>query len=91
MTASYAMEADIILSSPARSSASPGLASFSRPSAKKPPNGFQRAEFQVKHGFVDAIVPARSRRICSPKLLKVHAWKEVNETVTWEQQSYEAR
>ena len=24
------------------------------------------------------------------KLLKVHAWKEVNETVTWEQQSYEA-
>ncbi len=53
------------------------------------PSGFQRAEFQVEHGFVDAIVPREEQKEMLTKLLKVHAWKEVNETVTWEQQSYE--
>ena len=90
VTASYAMEADIILSEPGALIGFAGPRVIEQTIRKKLPNGFQRAEFQVEHGFVDAIVPREEQKDMLTKLLKVHAWKEVNETVTWEQQSYEA-
>ena len=90
VTASYAMEADIILSEPGALIGFAGPRVIEQTIRKKLPNGFQRAEFQVEHGFVDAIIPREEQKDMLTKLLKVHAWKEVNETVTWEQQSYEA-
>lgn len=90
VTASYAMEADIILSEPGALIGFAGPRVIEQTIRKKLPNGFQRAEFQVEHGFVDAIVPREEQKDMLTKLLKVHAWKEVNETVTWEQQRYEA-
>ena len=90
VTASYAMEADIILSEPGALIGFAGPRVIEQTIRKKLPSGFQRAEFQVEHGFVDAIVPREEQKEMLTKLLKVHAWKEVNETVTWEQQSYEA-
>ena len=49
--------------SPRRSSASPGRASSSRPSARSCPKGFQRSEFLLEHGMIDAIVQrSRARR-----------------------------
>ena len=89
VTASYAMEADIILSEPGALIGFAGPRVIEQTIRKKLPSGFQRAEFQVEHGFVDAIVPREEQKEMLTKLLKVHAWKEVNETVTWEQQSYE--
>ncbi len=90
VTASYAMEADIILSEPGALIGFAGPRVIEQTIRKKLPNGFQRAEFQVEHGFVDAIVPREEQQDMLTKLLKIHAWKEVNETVTWEQQSYVA-
>ena len=90
VTASYAMEADIILSEPGALIGFAGPRVIEQTIRKKLPSGFQRAEFLVEHGFVDAIVPREEQKEMLTKLLKVHAWKEVNETVTWERQSYEA-
>ena len=39
---------------------------------KKLPAGFQRAEFQVEHGFVDAVVPRLQMRDTLSQLLRLH-------------------
>ena len=90
VTASYAMEADIILSEPGALIGFAGPRVIEQTIRKKLPNGFQRAEFQVEHGFVDAIVPRQEQKEMLTQLLKIHAWKEVNETVTWDHKTYEA-
>ena len=83
VTASYAMEADIILSEPGALIGFAGPRVIEQTIRKKLPAGFQRAEFQVEHGFVDAIVPRNEQKGMLAHLLKIHAWKEVSDTVTW--------
>ena len=39
---------------------------------QKLPEGFQRAEFQLEHGFVDAIVERKNLKITLNRILKMH-------------------
>ena len=84
VTASYAMEADIILSEPGALIGFAGPRVIEQTIRKKLPAGFQRAEFQVDHGFVDAIVPRNEQKGMLAHLLKIHAWKDISNTVTWD-------
>jgi acetyl-CoA carboxylase carboxyl transferase subunit beta len=36
------------------------------------PEGFQRAEYQLEHGFVDAVVPRKQMRDTLAQLLALH-------------------
>ena len=40
---------------------------------KKLPQGFQKAEFLLQHGFLDAIVPRREQRQAISNLLRLHS------------------
>lgn len=57
VTASFAMEADVILAEPGATIGFAGARVIEQTSRKKLPAGFQKAEFLIEHGFVDAIVP----------------------------------
>ena len=56
VTASFAMLGDIILAEPGALIGFAGPRVIEQTIGEKLPDGFQRAEFQLKHGFVDAIV-----------------------------------
>lgn len=71
VTASFAMEGDIILAEPAPRWALPGPGG-GQTTRKALPKGFQTAEFLLKHGFVDAIVPRRDQQQVVSSLLKLH-------------------
>ncbi len=72
VTASFAMEADIILSEPGALIGFAGPRVIEQTIRKKLPSGFQRAEFQVEHGFVDAIVARNEQRTVLAQLLRLH-------------------
>ena len=57
VTASFAMEADVTLAEPGALVAFAGPRVIEQTIHRKLPAGFQSAEFQLKHGFVDQIVP----------------------------------
>ena len=57
VTASYAMLGDIILAEPGALIGFAGPRVIKQTIGEDLPEGFQRAEFQLQHGFVDAIVP----------------------------------
>jgi acetyl-CoA carboxylase carboxyl transferase subunit beta len=57
VTASYAMLGDIILAEPGALIGFAGPRVIKQTIGEDLPEGFQRSEFQLKHGFVDAIVP----------------------------------
>ncbi|MFR3191889.1 MAG: carboxyl transferase domain-containing protein [Roseburia sp.] len=56
VTASFAMLGDIILAEPGALIGFAGARVIEQTIGQKLPEGFQRAEFQLEHGFVDAIV-----------------------------------
>ena len=56
VTASFAMLGDIILAEPGALIGFAGPRVIEQTIGQKLPEGFQRAEFQLEHGFVDAIV-----------------------------------
>ena len=56
-TASFAMLADIILAEPGALIGFAGQRVISNTIRAELPNGFQRAEFLLEHGFIDHIVP----------------------------------
>lgn len=60
VTASFAMEGDVILAEPGALVAFAGPRVIEQTTHKRLPAGFQRSEFQLEHGFVDRIVPRRS-------------------------------
>ena len=62
VTASFAMEADVILAEPGAGIGFAGARVVEQTTKKPLPKGFQKAESMLTHGFVDSIVPARSRR-----------------------------
>ena len=55
-TASYAMLGDVILAEPGALIGFAGPRVIKQTIGQDLPDGFQRAEFQLKHGFVDAVV-----------------------------------
>ena len=72
VTASFAMEGDIILAEPGATVGFAGARVIEQTTRKALPKGFQKAEFLLEHGFVDAIVPRRTQKDTVSMLLKLH-------------------
>jgi acetyl-CoA carboxylase carboxyl transferase subunit beta len=73
VTASFAMEGDIILAEPGATVGFAGARVVEQTTRKPLPKGFQTAESLLEHGFVDAIVPRSAQRERIARLLKIHA------------------
>ena len=72
VTASFAMEGDIIMAEPGAMVGFAGQRVIEQTTNKKLPEGFQRAEFLLEHGFVDCIVPRKEQRRVIAGLLALH-------------------
>ncbi len=72
VTASFAMEGDIILAEPGALVCFAGPRVIEQTTRQKLPPGFQRAEFLLEKGFVDAIVPRREQRRLLGHLIQFH-------------------
>ena len=79
VTASFAMLGDIILSEPRALIGFAGQRVIKGTIHQELPPGFQRAEFQLEHGFVDRIVHREKLREELGKLLKFHKQAESEE------------
>ena len=75
VTASFAMEGDIILAEPGATVGFAGARVIEQTTRKALPKGFQTAEFLLEHGFVDAIVPRSEQRALIARLLRMHTWE----------------
>ena len=90
VTASFAMEADIILAEPKALLAFAGPRVIQQTLGQKLPKGFQRSEFLLEHGFVDAIVERQNLRESLGNLLKLHEKKrEFPEERAWQKKAIE--
>ena len=72
VTASFAMLGDIILAEPKALIGFAGARVIENTIGQKLPEGFQRAEFQLEHGFVDAIVERDNLKQTLAQILKMH-------------------
>lgn len=72
VTASFAMLGDIILAEPKALIGFAGPRVIEQTIGQKLPEGFQRAEFQLEHGFVDAIVERENLKSTLYQILKAH-------------------
>ena len=73
VTASFAMEGDIILAEPGATLGFAGARVIEQTIRRPLPKGFQTAESMLEHGFVDAIVPRRAQKRVIARLLKMHS------------------
>ncbi len=73
VTASFAMLGDIILAEPGALIGFAGPRVIEQTIGQKLPDGFQRAEFLLEHGFIDQIVPREAQKHTLSKLLKMHS------------------
>ena len=76
VTASFAMLGDIILAEPKALIGFAGPRVIEQTIGQKLPKGFQRAEFLLEHGFVDAIVEREQQRETLSRILKLHKKEE---------------
>jgi acetyl-CoA carboxylase carboxyl transferase subunit beta len=70
--ASFAMEADITLAEPGALIGFAGPRVIEQTMRQKLPEGFQRAEFLLKKGFVDCIVDRREQKQAIQTLFRLH-------------------
>ncbi len=75
VTASFAMDGDVIMAEPGATVGFAGARVIEQTIRKKLPQGFQKAEFLLEHGFVDVIVPRSQQRETIAKLLRLHCRK----------------
>jgi len=75
VTASFAMLGDIILAEPGALIGFAGPRVIEQTIRQKLPEGFQRSEFLLEHGFIDKIVKREDLHLALSKLLSAH--KEV--------------
>ena len=73
VTASFAMLGDIIIAEPKALVGFAGARVIEQTTGKKLPEGFQRAEFMMEHGFVDMIEERKRLKYTIGKLLKIHS------------------
>ncbi len=78
VTASYAMQADVILAEPGALIGFAGPRVIEQTIRQKLPEGFQTAEFQLQHGMIDAIVPRRELRDFLATLLALYCEERVD-------------
>lgn len=79
VTASFAMEGDIIIAEPGATVGFAGARVIEQTTRKKLPQGFQKSEFLLEHGFADAIVPRQKQKQTVAYLLKLHSGGERHE------------
>ncbi len=72
VTASFAMLGDIILAEPGALIGFAGPRVIEQTIGQKLPEGFQKAEFLLEHGFVDKIVERHEQREVIAQILKLH-------------------
>ncbi len=72
VTASFAMEADIILAEPGATIGFAGARVIEQTTKKALPKGFQTSEFVLRHGFIDNIVARKDQKRTLCELLKMH-------------------
>lgn len=72
VTASFAMEADIILAESGATVGFAGARVIEQTTRKTLPEGFQKSEFVLKHGFIDSIIQRSSQKKYLNELLKMH-------------------
>jgi acetyl-CoA carboxylase carboxyl transferase subunit beta len=72
VTASFAMEGDIILSEPNALVGFAGRRVIENTIKESLPDNFQTAEFLLEKGFIDAIVERKNMRACIYKILVLH-------------------
>ena len=72
VTASFASLGDIILAEPGALIGFAGPRVIQQTIGETLPEGFQRAEYQEEHGFVDAVVPRARMRETLSQLLRLH-------------------
>ena len=72
VTASFASLGDIILAEPGALIGFAGPRVIQQTIGETLPEGFQRAEYQESHGFVDAVVPREKMRDTLSQLLRLH-------------------
>lgn len=72
VTASFASLGDIILAEPGARIGFAGPRVIRQTIGAELPEGFQTAEFQLEHGFVDAIVPRAEMKDTLAQLLSLH-------------------
>ncbi|MBR6106708.1 MAG: acetyl-CoA carboxylase carboxyltransferase subunit beta [Oscillospiraceae bacterium] len=73
ITASFAMQGDIIIAEPKALIGFAGQRVIEQTTGEKLPAGFQRAEFQLEHGFVDLIEERPRMTYTLAKLLAIHS------------------
>ena len=73
VTASFAMQGDIILAEPKALVGFAGRRVVEQTTKSALPDNFQSAEFLLEHGFVDQIVPRPGMRETLARILKLHA------------------
>ena len=76
VTASFAMEGDIILAEPNTLVAFAGPRVIEQTMRQKLPKDFQTSEFVMQKGFIDAVVSRDKLKSTVAKLLKMHGYKE---------------
>ena len=72
VTASFAMEGDVILAEPGATVGFAGARVVEQTTRKPLPKGFQKAESLLEHGFIDAIVSRQDQRETIAFLLRLH-------------------
>lgn len=72
VTASFASLGDIILAEPGALIGFAGPRVIQQTIGETLPENFQRAEFQMEHGFVDAVIPRSQMRDTLIQLLRLH-------------------
>ena len=72
VTASFAMEADIILAEPGATIGFAGARVIEQTTRKALPKEFQKAEFVLQHGFVDSVAPRSGQKKLLSELVAMH-------------------
>lgn len=75
VTASFAMQGDIILAEPRVLIGFAGRRVIEQTLKQELPDDFQKAEFLLAHGFIDQIVPRNELRTRLSNLIKLHTQK----------------
>ena len=73
VTASFAMLGDIIIAEPRALVGFAGARVIEQTTGKKLPEGFQRAEFLLEHGFIDMIEARPRLKYTLSKILEMHS------------------
>ncbi len=80
VTASFAMLGDVILAEPKALIGFAGPRVIEQTIGQKLPDGFQRSEFLLEHGFLDTIVERPQMKAALSKILVLHEAGEVTES-----------